>query len=110
MENQPPGDTIADVEEEDSVHEKPSLVAVDHMPTNPDSEETPSYFLSYFFALTIICIAGYLILHNKNKVTKYFRNSIIDHKSCIPTRLFAAFRPLSHISQVRRDKEASSGV
>ena len=53
---------------EDDVHGKPSLVAVDNMPANPDSEETPSYFLSYFFALTIICIAGYLILHNKNKV------------------------------------------
>jgi len=60
---------MADAEvAEDDVHEKPSRVAVDNMPANPDSEETPSYFLSYFFALTIICIAGYLILHNKNKL------------------------------------------
>jgi len=61
-------DAMTDAEVEDDVHEKPSRVAVDNMPANPDSEETPSYFLSYFFALTIICIAGYLILHNKNKL------------------------------------------
>jgi len=42
---------------------------VDKMPVNPaPSEDTPSYFLTYFFALTIICIAGYLIFHNKNKL------------------------------------------
>ena len=84
---------MADAEvAEDDVHEKPSRVAVDNMPANPDSEETPSYFLSYFFALTIICIAGYLILHNKNKVKMPL---IFNHFALhLKPKLFAAFRPL----------------
>jgi len=55
----------ADVSPEDK--KKPNII--NNMPANPaSSEETPSYFLSYFFALTVICIAGYLIFHNKNKL------------------------------------------
>ena len=59
---------ILDVSPEDK--KKPNII--NNMPANPaSSEETgPSYFLSCFFALTVICIAGYLIFHNKNKVKK----------------------------------------
>jgi len=56
----------SDVSPEDK--KKPNII--NNMPANPaSSEETgPSYFLSCFFALTVICIAGYLISHNKNKL------------------------------------------
>lgn len=65
-----PKETLSDTDlltdTKETSNNKPSI---NKMPANPaSSEETPSYFLSYFFALTIICIAGYLIYHNKNKL------------------------------------------
>ena len=34
-----------------------------------DEEEAGSNFMSYFLVLTVLCIAGYIIYHNKQKVT-----------------------------------------
>ena len=50
-----------------------SVQVYPHMENHMNDEktiETQSTFLSYFVAFTVLCIIGYIVFHNKKKVSK----------------------------------------